>query len=93
MWSQPGVLLWPIAGWEFPEGHVPASHWLRVHFMRPPGNVLDIAGIILLFVVITHLLLARHGKRQLKAAKFLCLKFGHLLISRSRPTRHDIVRP
>jgi hypothetical protein len=61
--------------------------------MRPPDNVLDIVGIILLFLAITHLLLARHGKSPLKAAKFLYLKSGRLLISRFRAARHDIARP
>ena len=45
MWRKPEVLYWPHRGLDFPEGHVPWSHWFDVHFRHLPVDTLDLIGI------------------------------------------------
>ncbi len=59
MWNTPSVLLWPIYGWAFPEGTVPLSHWLNVHFGTLSSAPLDVAGIVVLFVFAARVVASR----------------------------------
>lgn len=56
MWQMPRALFWPFLGWSFPEGTVPLSWWVHVHFTHPQARPLDLIGsAVLLFVAIRFL--------------------------------------
>lgn len=50
MWQMPRALFWPVLGWSFPEGTVPLTWWLHVHFAQPAARLPDLIGTAILAV-------------------------------------------
>jgi membrane-bound metal-dependent hydrolase YbcI (DUF457 family) len=63
MWQMPAALLWPFHGWSFPEGTVPLSWWLRVHFGKPAASAADLLGTAVLGLMVVRL--TARGLRRL----------------------------
>lgn len=69
MWESPDVLLWPVTGSEFPEGHVPFSWWLNVHFGSLPDSPLDLLGLAILFAFVVRVMATRNALSFLRTGR------------------------